>query len=80
MQFDIRLPIGLMFSLLGAILAVYGLVHASDKKVLEPFLGINISLWWGLFILAFGIVMLLLVRCAKKQQSKPSPKEDAVSR
>ena len=80
MKFDIRLPIGLMFSLLGAILAVYGLVHASDTKVLEPSLGININLWWGLFILAFGIVMLLLVRCAKKQQSKPSPKEDAVSR
>jgi len=80
MQFDIRLPIGLMFSLLGAILAVYGLVYASDKKVLEPSLGININLWWGLFILAFGIVMLLLVRCAKKQQPRPSPKEDAVSR
>ena len=71
MQLDIRLPIGLMFSLLGAILAIFGFLHASDAKVLEPALGININLWWGLFILAFGLVMLLLARLGRKQQPPP---------
>ena len=81
MQLDIRLPIGLMFSLLGAILTVYGMFTASDKKALEPSLGININLWWGLFILAFGAVMLLLSRLGKKAQPSPKPlHNDAVPR
>ena len=74
MHLDIRLPIGLMFSLLGTILAVYGLLTGSDKKALERSLGININLWWGLFILAFGVVMLLLARRGRKGQVSPKSK------
>ena len=65
MQLDIRLPIGLMFSLLGAILAGYGLFTASDKAAHERSLGININLWWGLAMLVFGMVMLFLGRRRK---------------
>jgi hypothetical protein len=61
MRLDIRLPIGVMFAILGAMLAVYGLV--SDKAVYERHsLGININLWWGLVLLVFGVVMYLLGR------------------
>ena len=74
MRLDIRLPIGLMFSLLGVILAVYGLLTGSDKKALERSLGMNINLWWGLFILAFGVVMLLLARRARKGEGSPKSK------
>jgi len=74
MQLDIRVPIGFMFTLLGAILSVYGLFTASDKAAHERSLGININLWWGLFILAFGVVMLLLAHFARKKQ--PSPPAD----
>jgi hypothetical protein len=70
MHLDIRLPIGLMFSLLGAILTIYGLFTASDKAALDRSLGININLWWGLFILVFGAVMLFLARAAKGKQFK----------
>jgi hypothetical protein len=56
MKLDVRLPIGMMFSLLGAILAVYGLV--SDRALYARSLGINVNLWWGLVLLAFGLVML----------------------
>jgi hypothetical protein len=62
------MPIGLMFSLLGSILTVYGLSTAWDQKVFEPSLGININLWWGLFILAFGVVMLFLAGRAKAKE------------
>jgi len=75
MQLDIRLPIGLMFTLLGGILTVYGLITASDKAAQERSLGININLWWGLFILAFGVFMLLLARGARKKQASPNPTE-----
>ena len=62
MNLDLRLPIGLMFSLFGVILTGYGLV--SDRAIYERSLGINVNLWWGLVLLAFGLVMLALARGA----------------
>jgi len=62
MGLDIRMPIGVMFSLLGAILAVFGIV--ASKDVYAKSLGININLWWGLVMLAFGLVMLVMARRA----------------
>lgn len=58
MRLDLRLPIGLLFSLFGVILVVYGLV--SDSGLYTRSLGINVNLWWGLVLLAFGLVMLFL--------------------
>ena len=60
MGLDIRLPIGLMFTLFGLLLVVYGL--ASDKAIYQRSLGININLGWGVVLLVFGVVMLLLGR------------------
>ena len=57
---DIRLPIGLMFTLFGLLLVVYGL--ASDKAIYQRSLGINVNLGWGVVLLVFGVVMLLLGR------------------
>ena len=56
MNLDLRLPIGLMFSLFGAMLTAYG--FASRHALHEQSLGINVNLWWGLVLLAFGLVML----------------------
>lgn len=60
MNLDIRIPIGLMFAVLGAMLAIFGLVAKNVNY--EQSLGININLWWGAVLLAFGIVMYLLGR------------------
>ena len=60
MKLDLRLPIGLMFSIIGALLVVFGLV--SDPAIYQRSLGINVNLWWGLVLLVFGLVMLWLVR------------------
>jgi hypothetical protein len=57
MGLDIRLPIGLLFALLGALLAVFGLV--SDPAIYKRSLGINVNLWWGLAMLVFGALMIL---------------------
>ncbi len=56
MRLDLRIPIGLMFSLFGAILTVYGLV--SNQAIYERSLGINVNLWWGIVLIAFGLTML----------------------
>ena len=60
MKLDLRLPIGLMFSIIGALLVLFGLV--SDEAIYERSLGINVNLWWGVVLLLFGLAMLWLVR------------------
>ena len=65
MQLDIRLPIGLMFGVLGLILTIYGLVTGSSNPIYEKSLGININLWCGLIFVAFAAVMLALSRRQK---------------
>lgn len=60
MGLDIRLPIGLMFSILGILLTGYGLF--ADSAIYERSLGQNVNLWWGLIMLLFGLVMLYLGR------------------
>jgi hypothetical protein len=56
MKLDLRLPIGLMFAIFGVLLTVYGLV--SDRAIYARSLGVNVNLWWGLVLIAFGVVML----------------------
>jgi hypothetical protein len=60
MGIDIRLPLGALFSLLGLILIVYGAV--SDSTRYQQSLGINVNVDWGIVLLAFGLLMLLLAR------------------
>jgi hypothetical protein len=55
MGLDIRWPIGLMFTLIGALLTGYGALKAADSVSL----GININLIWGIVLLGFGALMLL---------------------
>jgi hypothetical protein len=69
MRLDLRLPIGLMFSLFGAILVVYGLV--SNRAIYERSLGINVNLWWGLVLLVFGLLMLWFAVRSGKTPSSP---------
>ena len=55
MGLDIRWPIGLMFTLLGALLVIFGVTKADQSVVL----GSNINLIWGGVLLVFGVLMLL---------------------
>ena len=56
MVLDLRLPMGMLFTALGLLLTGYGLL--SDPAVYQVSLGINVNLWAGLGILAFGLLML----------------------
>lgn len=60
MTLDIRWPIGLMFTVVGALLVAQGLF--ADESIAAGALGININLWWGLVLLVFGVAMLWLSR------------------
>ena len=69
MGLDIKIPIGLMFSLFGVLLVIYGLAtNAGTMYAIS--LGINVNLWSGLFMTVFGGFMLLtssLVKSKKKE-------------
>ena len=58
MQLDIRIPIGCLFSLIGALLILQGLLGAGSLQ--GAFLGLNIDVAWGLVMAAFGAAMLFL--------------------
>ena len=60
MNLDIRLPIGLLFTVLGVLLAGYGLV--ADATIYQRSLGHNVNFGWGLAVLAFGLLFLYLSR------------------
>ena len=70
MNLDLRLPIGLMFTLFGAMLTIYGALTNGDTKLYEKSLGININLVWGLVLLVFGILVLTLGRRGQMKQEK----------
>jgi hypothetical protein len=65
MKFDLRLPIGVLFSVYGVILALYGMV--GDKEQYARSLGINVNLIWGIVMLVFGAVMLFFARRGTKK-------------
>jgi hypothetical protein len=75
MGLDIRWPIGLLFSLVGALLVIYGFATASDTELYRRSLDINVNLRWGLVLLAFGASMLTLAWRASRQPAEPQPPE-----
>lgn len=62
---DIKIPIGLMFSIFGVVLLIYGFFTRDDAALYQKSLSHNINLWMGALSLVFGGVMLLLVKKKK---------------
>jgi len=78
MGIDIKFPIGLMFTILGVLLTIFGLFTNSDEALYSRSLGININLWSGTGMLVFGLIMLYLVYRSrgKKDLSNSSEKQE----
>jgi len=67
MNFDIRIPIGLLFGLLGLILAGFGLYTGSNHVIYAKSIHTNFNLIWGIVMVVFASVMLWLAYRARKQ-------------
>lgn len=63
-RFDLRLPIGALFTIIGVLLVTYGLL-GSDAGY-ERSLGINVNVRWGVVVLVFGVTMLAFARRVKR--------------
>jgi hypothetical protein len=66
MDMDIRIPIGLLFAILGFILVAFGLFTMNDAELYARSLGKNINLWTGLAMMVFGGLMLFFSLRKKK--------------
>ena len=70
---DVRLPSGGLFTSLGLVLSVYGLATAGDPTHYARSMSVNINLWWGLVMLAFGLLLLLATWLGQRDISGPHP-------
>jgi membrane protein implicated in regulation of membrane protease activity len=77
MTLDLRMPIGLIFTIFGSMLTVYGLV--SGDAIYERSLGVNVNLWWGLVLLVFGLVMLAFAIRAVRRRHRETRTIDSTS-
>jgi hypothetical protein len=64
MGLDIRIPLGLIFLIIGGIMAVFGLV-TRHSALYDRSLGIDLNLGWGLLMFLFGLVMFVVGRRQK---------------
>jgi hypothetical protein len=67
MGLDIKIPIGLLFTIIGLLLFVYGFVTNGNTVLYEKSLNININLWSGILMLVFGVLMLAFSKWKKTE-------------
>jgi hypothetical protein len=63
---DIRIPIGLMFSILGILISIFGFLTKSNTEMYNRSLGINVNIIMGIMMLVFGLIMLFFALRKKK--------------
>lgn len=82
MNLDLRIPMGLMFSIVGVILTAFGAATNNDAALYAKSMGINANLWWGIVLLIFGQIMFHMGRRRQQRLAKlpPSPEEKNVQR
>lgn len=73
MGLDIRIPLGLIFLIIGGTMSVYG-VFTRHSAIYERSMGVNINLIWGVVMLVFGLIMFVAGRRQKWQDDPVSPR------
>ena len=64
MTLDVRTPTGILFLILGGLLASFGLT--GEAEIYHRSLGINVNLYWGIAMAGFGAAMLAWQRLTPK--------------
>jgi hypothetical protein len=66
MSLDLRIPLGLLFSIVGILLSAYGLV-TRGSEIYARSAGMDINLIWGVVMLAFGLTIFVMGRRSDKR-------------
>ena len=62
MKVDVRIPLGMMLTLMGAVLMAFGFSTAGNAEIYARSLGMNLNLWCGVALLVFGLAMVIFGR------------------
>ncbi len=73
MGLDIRIPLGLIFLITGAILTLTGL-FTRHSPMYDRSMGINVNLIWGALMFVFGLIMFLVGRRQRWQDDPADPR------
>ena len=81
MNLDLRLPMGLMFLITGAMMMIFG-IFTWGSPIYEKSLGMNINVIWGSIMFVFGVTMFLLGRRATKlaKLAPPEPLDESLNK
>jgi uncharacterized membrane protein HdeD (DUF308 family) len=71
-SFDLRLPLGWLFTILGVLLEIAGFRPTPASEGVRS--GININLIWGVVMLAFGLVCLWLAHRSRRKLQRAAQK------
>jgi hypothetical protein len=64
---DLRYPIGGLFVVLGLLLGGYGIATGGNTEMYVRATGVNVNLWWGVIMLAFGVLFLIMATRASRR-------------
>ena len=73
MGLDIRIPLGMIFLIIGGIMSAFGL-YSRNSSLYDRSLGINLNLTWGLIMFVFGLVMYVVGKRQKWQDDPVTPR------
>jgi hypothetical protein len=74
MRTDIRLPIGLLFFIVGVIITIFGFSTKGAEMYTQHSLGINVNIYSGFCLMIFGGFMLISALIAQGKQKTNVPK------
>ena len=67
-SFDLRLPLGWLFLIIGILLEIAGIRPTPTSEGVQE--SININLIWGAVLIPFGLICLWLVHLSKCRQAR----------
>ena len=73
MGLDIRIPLGLIFLIIGGIMSIFGLV-TRGSSLYDRSLGVDLNLTWGLIMFLFGLGMFVVGKRQKWQDDPVTPR------
>ena len=73
MGLDIRIPLGLIFLIIGGVMFVFG-IFTRHSAIYEKSLDVNLNLGWGLLMFLFGAIMFFIGRRQKWQDDPVTPR------
>ena len=73
MGLDIRIPLGLLFLIIGGIMTVFG-IFSRGSALYDRSMGVNLNLAWGVLMFVFGLVMFFVGRRQRWQDDPVTPR------